>query len=87
MNGQFDNNKPDIFNFDEARKGAFLEDILVHNARQHLLHGERQARCLENVIRCYAEFFENKKEYRLAAREDFEVCLDAHRDMLKDGLL
>jgi len=79
--------KIDIFNFDEKRKAAFLEDVLVHNARLHLLQGERQAKCLENVIRAYAEFFEHQKEYRLAARQDFEVCLDAHRDMLKDGLL
>ena len=79
--------KIDIFNFDEKRKAAFLEDVLVHNARLHLLQGERQAKCLESVVVVYAEFFEHKKEYRLAARQDFEVCLDAHRDMLKDGLL
>jgi len=79
--------KIDIFNFDEKRKAAFLEDVLVHNARLHLLQGERQAKCLESVVVAYAEFFQNKTEYRKAARQDFEVCLDAHRDMLKDGLL
>ena len=79
--------KTDIFNFDEKRKAAFLEDVLVHNARLHLLDGERQAKCLESVVVAYAEFFQNKTEYRKAAREDFEVCLDAHRQMLKDGLL
>jgi hypothetical protein len=87
MNGHYDNSKPDIFNFDEKRKAAFLEDVLVHNARLHLLEGERQAKCLENVVRVYAEFFKDKNEYRKAAREDFEICLDAHRDMLEEGLL
>ena len=79
--------KIDIFNFDEKRKAAFLEDVLVHNARLHLLQGERQAKCLESVVVAYAEFFQNKTEYRKAARQDFEVCLDAHRHMLEDGLL
>ncbi len=87
MNGHFDPNKPDIFEFDEKRQAAFLEDVLVHNARQHVLHGERQAKCYENVVRAYAEFFKNKDEYRQAAREDFNACVDAHRDMKEDGLL
>lgn len=87
MSGHYNPNKPDIFNFDEKRKEAFIEDVLVHNARLHLLHGERQAKCLENVIRVYAEFFEHSKEYRVAARQDFEVCLDAHRDLLEEGWL
>lgn len=87
MSGQYNSDKPDIFKFDEKRQEAFLEDVLVHNARLHLLGGVRQAKCLENVVRCYAEFFEDKREYRDAARQDFEVCLEAHRDLLEEGWL
>jgi hypothetical protein len=79
--------KHDIFNFDENRKAAFLEDVLTHNARQHVIHGVRQARCLENVVAAYGEFLQNKPEYRQAAREDFEVCLAAHFDMKQGGFL
>lgn len=77
----------DILNFDNKRKAAFLQDVLEHNVRLHVLHGERQAKCFENVVANYAEFFNNKSEYRKAAREDFNACLDAFRDMKQDGLL
>lgn len=77
----------DIMNFDRKRRDAFLEDVLVHNARAYCLRQVRQARCLENVVAAYGEFFANTKEYRQAAREDFECCLQAHIDMQKDGLL
>lgn len=87
MNGQFDSNKRDIFNFDEKRKAAHLEDVLTHNALLHVVHGERQAKCFENVVRVYAEFFQNPKEYREAARQDFNVCVQAHKDMKEAGLL
>ena len=87
MNGHFDPNKPDIFEFDEKRQAAFLEDVLVHNARKHVLHGARQAQCFESVVAAYAEFFKNKDEYRQAAREDFNACVDAHRDLHKEGWL
>ena len=79
--------KPDIFEFDKKRQAAFLEDVLVHNARLHVLHGVRQAQCFEAVSAAYAEFFKNKDEYRRAAREDFNACVDAHKDMREDGLL
>lgn len=85
--GQYDNNKPDIFTVDEARKGAFLEDVLSHNARLHVLDKQRYAKCFENVVRVYGEFFKNPREYREAARTDFQACVDAHFDMLKEGLL
>ena len=76
-----------IFEFDQKAQAAYIEDILTHNARLHVIDKQRYAKCLENVIRCYAEFFEKKTEYREAARKDFQVCVDAHRDMLEEGLL
>ena len=87
MNGQYDSNKRDIFNFNETAKGAYLEDVLVHNARLYVLQTKRYAQCLENGVRVYAEFFANKSEYRAAASNDFKACVDAHIDMQKEGLL
>lgn len=76
-----------LFDFDETRKGAYLEDVLTHNARLHVIDGERYAKCLENVVRVYSEFFKNKDEYRAAASDDFKVCVAAHRDMKDVGFI
>jgi hypothetical protein len=65
--------------YDKEKQRDYF-DLCIETAYNRCFHKQiSQAKAFENLVQCYAEFFDSK-DARVAAREDFNSYIDYRAD-------